>query len=1209
MTSAMPIRCVLCLLMVLTVGGCAAALTGRGGSGPASDSHRGWRALDDGDPVAASASFKQALAQDSADARALFGAMNLAYERGDDAAAVGHGLTLLESASRGQDRLALSLAAATLSRVSRLLVEIPDRKLAEERLLAIAPDRMPWQAQYAFALLGIDIARKRADEPLLAKVSAHAGCVKRIGFVGTGGRLPYIDLASDAFVPGKKLRNLVPAGCQFQLNAPDNQSGIKVLRSDVALAGGRYDLVLDFSGPARMRVDSGPWHMHGGSLDRYGPRWSAQRVDLPKGKHTIELSIGTYSATSDLALLAIPVGESAKATDADEPDEIMMDLAAALLANLVGDVDGLLTRLDRLANHTRFSVGLGGAGRLIEKDPTRPADILRDKARTLWQRAVAIDPSLARVWLDLSNLEMQNDRPREATENAEQALKAAPTWWPAHLGLSSALRAQGLEQPADKALADGLSLVEQYRGACLVLEQAFQRAEDRQDHAAATRLIAKLAECDAQNDQPRYWAQKHGDLDKPLALLRRASSTTAEPLWIRSEIAEALLARGDLKAAQEILAELAEQAPRDTRIRVRLADIQTAMGKVEEARLTLARALQELPSRYEVRQAGRLTGLALPLDEFRIDGGQAIREFLALRNNYQAPAVVVLDRAIERVFPDGARLLLTHSITQVLSKDAIEHVGEVQVPPGAEVLALRTRKADGTLREAEEIAGKESISAPNLAVGDFVESEILEFKEPRDAFAPGFIGERFYFQSLDAPLDRSEYLFIAPSSMHLDVNRRADAPEPTETVGHDGTRILTFSVRGKPQVFPERSAVPAPEWIPSVRISCGIELEAWSRYVSDRFVRVCRSSAEIRRVAEAIAKKAGGNRAQLPEAIVAWVREHIEPESNFVETATFALARNRGNRAGLIIALAHSLGIPADLVLARSLLVAEADTPIVLPELDDFRDVLVRFPSADGDRFVDPLIRRAPFSYLLPAFAGAPAVVVGTKQVVKATSGVKDNRSVTLRARLGTDGAAKVAVTEQVSGWPAVEWTELLEHTGKDRAKLRQEFEQRWLGHHFPGAQLDTLSIEPGEGSVGTRVSYTFKAEGMAARQAGVLRLRPGFFQSQPGRRFGTEPQRKTALQLGFDIPLSLDAEIELPKGAKVIELGQGGDIITGEARFSEERSVNVVGEDPPRITLRRHSRLPLMRVLPRDYQSVAAKLRTVDPIEQGEIRFSVPGK
>ena len=1196
-------------LVLVALAGCAAALHGRSVLDGSSASGQGWRALLEGQAGGADADFSRALALDPSDPAALFAAANLAYERGDDTAALAHSLALLQSASLGQDRLAVALSTATLSRIPRLLSEIPDRRAAEDQLIALAPERLPWQAQYQLALTVIDVARKRADENLLAKESTRAGCVSAVSYVGIGGRLPYLDLDGESQLAEIQPRSLEPAGCQFQLNAADNQAAVRILRSEVELSQGRYDIVLDYAGPARVRVDRGPWHQHGGSYDVYGPRWSAQRIDVPAGKHVIEMRLGTYGPTIDVGLLAVPAVDARIENAADPAEMALADLSAALVANLTGDVDGLLTRIVRLSASPHFALGLAAAGRLGEADPTRPADILRDESRLLWQRALAVDAHLARVWLDLANLEMQNDRPREAAENAERARQAAPGWWPAHQAVAAALRTQGFEAPADSALAAGLALVESGQGGCQLLERGFQRAEEREEQGAAARLVDLLARCDAQNDNPRYWAHKHGDLAKVESLLRRSLATSAEPLWARGEIADLRLAQGDARGAQLELAVLVDRAPRDARPRIRLADAQMAAGAPNQARATIAEALRLFPGRQDVRQVARLAGLPLPLDDFRLDGAAVIREYLASGRSYQAPAVVVLDRAVERVFPDGTRIVLTHSITQVLSKDAIESVGEVQVPSGAEILALRTRKADGSVREAEEIAGKASVSVPDLGVGDFVESETLEVKEPREAFAPGFIGERFFFRSPEAPLDRSEYLLVAPKSMRLDVNRRADAPAPVESAGPDETRVLKFVVRESPQIFPERSAVTASEWVPSVRVSSGVTLEAWSRFLADRLARVSRGSPEVRRVAADIARRSGADRSRLPEAIVAWVREHIEPETDIWAPATVTLARNRGNRAGLIVALARSLNVSADLVMARSLLFAEADAPTSMEELDDFHDLLVRFRLPDGDRFVDPRLRRAPFAYLLPGLDGAPAVVVGTSEKVKVEAGVKDSREVTLRARLSSDGGATVAVTEQLSGWPAVEWTEMLDHAGKDRTKLRQEFEQHWLGQHFPGAQLGELLVEPGEGSAGTRVSYTFKAARMAARQGGVLRLRPAFFQSQPGRRFGTEPDRKTALMLGFDVPLDLDAEIDLPPGSKVLELGQGVDVVAGAARFSEERHVSSLGESSISISLHRLSHLPIMRVSPGDYQDFATKLRAVDPIEQAEIRIAVPGK
>ena len=38
------------------------------------------------------------------------------------------------------------------------------------------------------------------------------------------------------------------------------------------------------------------------------------------------------------------------------------------------------------------------------------------------------------------------------------------------------------------------------------------------------------------------------------------------------------------------------------------------------------------------------------------------------------------------------------------------------------------------------------------------------------------------------------------------------------------------------------------------------------------------------------------------------------------------------------------------------------------------------------------------------------------------------------------------------------------------------------------------------------------------------MKISPNFFWSQPGRRYATEPARRTTLLLGVDIPLALEA-------------------------------------------------------------------------------------
>jgi hypothetical protein len=1183
---------------------------------PTTETGRAWQALVDGSTDQAMAMFGRVLgagAPREPRTLALFGAGSLAYERGDDETAMAHTLDLIGAAAESNDARDGLLASAAAARLPQLLEELPNRHAAEERILTLSPDRLPWRVQYLLASLAVEISRRRADADLLERQARRLGCLSELRLAGVAGRLPYLDLSSTEVRSAKPGRALARSGCRFTTPSTDPLPGVRVLESAIDVRGGTYQIVLDYAGPALLRVDGGPWHHHGDSPEGFGSRWSALPLALSAGRHQVELRLGSYGGRIDVGLLLAPASRPPGVDPESRPDpsvldEAVFDLAAALSAHMAGDVDQELVHTAALAKHPRFALGLSAAARMAATDPTRPEEMNRDRARGLYARAVAADPHMARAWVELARLELDNQRPREATEAAQQARSAAAGWWPAALQLADALRARGLERDADAALAAALA---QGQGACAVLESGLRRAEERAMVGEQERLASLLLGCDAQSEAPVLWYRQRGDAAAAEAALRRALPTSAEPAWVRSQLAALLLARGDAAGVVSELQALVDWSPRDAHLRLRLADALLAAGG-RAAHAVLAETLQRFPGSGAVRQAARIAGLSLPLDQFRLDGDRVIRDFLASGHRYQASAVVVLDRTVERIFPDGGRASLTHTITQALGKGGIEWAGEVSVPSGAEVLALRTRKADGTIREAQEIAGKPTVSAPDVAVGDFVEWEILEFKPPAEAFAPGFLGERFYFQSFEAPLDRSEYLLVVPTEMRVDQDRRAGAPEPTVGPGPDGTRILRFVARQMVQLFPERSSFVSEDWVPSVRVSSGVDLARWSRFLADRLYRVSRVSPDLRRAAAQIGAEAGGKPTAIPQAIVGWVNQHIEPEASLFEPATVSFGRGQGNRAAVVLALARGLGLKAELMLARPLTRAPAAMPVASQELDDFSEPLVRLPGPDGaTRYFDPRTRRVPFGYLPPGLAGAPGFTVGDDALAIARSAVPDGRHVVVKMRLAADGSATASVTEDLSGWPALEWSEVAERVGQDRIKLRQEFEQRWLSQQFPGAVLHELSLK--EGPAGGRlVRYTLTSPRMATRTGNILGLRPGFFLAQPGRRYFTESQRRTPLQLGYDVPLLLEAEIELPAGARALDVGGSGSVTAGQARFSEERQVQVepAAADTPgavRLLLRRRWQLPLARVLPADYDEMANNLRQVDPLEQGEIRVEVP--
>jgi cellulose synthase operon protein C len=1199
------------LVAVSILSGACATGGARGGDGLRGPVGAGWQRAVDGDDTAAAAHWQKALAAGARDAVALFGRATVAFERGESAPAFESYLRVLELAAQDQPG-GRALAAAAAAHVRELLDELVERRAAETRLLDLPRAALPWPAQVEMAELAAGIARRRADAPLLAAEARRAGCVQEIVELAMAGRLPHLDLdGPGSGLPGAPPHRVVAAGCRLLLPVLEGHPGVRLLRAAIDVPAGAYDLALSFSGPALLRVDGGAWHRHG-SPDRFGPRWSAARATLRGGPHDLEVRLGSFGGSTELTVLALPVGAagSPSSIGAGGPASAVEDLAGAVAANLAGDADEALERAARLADRSRFALGLAAAARVALQDPSRPASIGRDAARNLFRRAVSVDGALARVWRDLALLELGEDRPREAAEAAERALRAAPHFRPAALVLSEALRARGLERQADRALARAVGTP---AGGCVGLDAAVRRARELGRDDEETALLARLERCDAQSDVLVDRLRARGDLAGLERALRARLPTSPDPSWPRLELASVLLARGKPAAAVAELEALLAAAPRDTAVRIRLADALIAAGDREKGRLVLAEALRLAPTRPEVRQATRAIGLPLPMDPFRLDGGEVIAAFERAARHYDAPAVMVLDRAVERVFADGARLVLTHDIVLVQSKDAMRRWGEVNVPEGAEVLTLRTRKPDGTVHEPEEIVGKSTISAPDLDVGDYVEWETLESRDPADAFAPGFLGDRFYFQSSETPLDRSEYLLVTPAGVAVAQDRRAGAPRPTAEGGPDGTRILRFLARQIPQLFPERASVPAIEWIPSVRASSGVSIDRWSRYLADQLHGVARASPALRRVAQGIAAPPPGDRSRLPARIASWVAAHIEPEGDLLEPATFSLARGRGNRTALILALCRILGVPAQVVFARPLTTAARDAAVVEQELDDFAEVLVRFPAGQGSdaRFVHPRLRRAPFGYLPPTLEGAPALVPGpgpTTPLAHVATAVADRRRVQLAARLGPDGRAAVEVTEELQGWPAIEWVEMMDRAGEDRARLRQDFEQHGLSQNFPGAILGGLRVDLREGGQGgVLVRYGFTHPELALRDGNVLKLAPTFFRAQPGHRYAAESDRRTTLLLGFDVPLDLEARLVLPPGARLIDAGDSGTVATGPGaavRFAERREVQAASSE---VVLRRQTRLPLVRVQPADYPAVAAQLRRVDPLEQSEIRLEVP--
>jgi cellulose synthase operon protein C len=1270
-------------LLGAAAAGCAGVGAGHRGAHTDDAALAPWQALALGRRADAERGFAARLGEQPDDLIARFGRATIAFDRGDGAAALDDYAAVLAGAARTSSSWGALLAPGAAARVLALDDDVPPRRRARaEAILKTLPGGgllLPWQARLELARLFDRAARRAGDANALERGATGRGCAREVFEAGALGLLPHLDLdRPTGGRPASEWRPVIASGCRLSLVARDGRPGAQILRAAIEVPEGTYELLLDYEGEARVALDGGALHPHG-SETRSGPRVTAYRARLSAGRHDLEVRVATQGGRAELALMLSPVGPSpgvsarfvdprsaaARRTGAvgvlealpslpaspslapagpGTPDAAgvaegagaLIDYCLAVAAERVGDADQALTIATRLERRPRFASGLSLAGVLARNDPTRPAGFARDAGRGRLRAALAVDPGVARAWQTLAAVELEDDHTREAIEAARQATRAAPGWWAPELVLAHALRSRGLDWDADRALDRAATKGGPPGDApCLLVEALLRRADDRRDLVAQARLEDVLAACDAESEIRIDRLRTRGDLAAVAAALRAALRLSPDRDDLAGDLAQALWASGHRAEALAELSGLVAREPHDAFLRVRLADAQAAAGQAGAARQTVRAALGIRPDAAEVRRAARAMGVPLPLDDYRIDGRATIKAFEASGHKYAAPAVVVLDRSVARVFADGVQMALTHEIIRVQSKDAIDRWGEVEVPPGAEILTLRTHKPDGTTREPEEIAGKDTISAANVAIGDYIEWETLETKPASGAFAPGFLGDRFYFQSFDAPLDRSEYVLVTPVAMPVHLDRRAGAPAPQQRTGPDGTTVTTFATGKMSQLFAERAAVPAIEYVPSVRAGSGLSFQAWTRYVREQIYGTARSSPALREFAwklAADAKAAPGDHARLGAAIVKWVTENIEAADDLRDPATFTLARGRGNRLALVLALARELGVSVRPVLTRSRLVAEASAPTPVEELDDFSESIAVLDlgtaAAPVAVYVDPRLRHAAFGYLPPSLDGARTLALtdGRFGIARSTA-TADHRSVDVTIRLDEQGGGVAVATEDLTGWPALEWAELVDRLGADRSRLRQDFEQRWLGVQFPGARLRDLDVEvpkdaPGAGVV--RVRYSFVSPQLAVKSDHEMKLQPTFFRSQPGRRFATEPQRSTTLMLGFDVPFRMTATVELPHAARLIQPGdgQGGTVPEGIKpggvqpggvkidsvdrkggyHFLEDRHLRA--GSPEVLVLRRESTLPLMRVSPAQYAGVAADLRRVDGLEQQEIRI-----
>ncbi|MBI5480485.1 MAG: DUF3857 domain-containing protein [Deltaproteobacteria bacterium] len=1216
----------------------------------------GWLELLTGDPEAATAAFDRALKQAPDDPSSLFGA---ALTRDDDGAFIAarpFWLRLLRAAAvPGADPALAPAAEVAVAALGAGAEEIPGEGGLGTALGDLPVDRLPPEARRGALELRARILRRRGAEEKAVAIDRSLGCAPRWNVVGPYGTLAHLDLGrrfppDDAAWRGQvgagpgvrelELRDAPGRGCRLTAESQTGRAGVMYALTQLEL-GRRSEVLLTVWSEADLLVlVDGQQVLRRDDPTRFQPRRMAVRFALPAGSHRLVVKLSSSGQRAEARLyLTTPAGlavpglafgdplasrggargpekivpvaapelpppqgaAQSRAAPEREPPLGLVDLyLAASAAHFAGDGDRADVLLGRLLQAAPAFV----SGQLLRAestatDPSRPAAVTLATARAALLKVLAAAPRSAGALVELALLDMQEERPRDALQRLEQARALRPERARIDLLRAEIFEGRGWDRESELALDDA---ERKNPESCRLLEARGTVLHKRRDGPGLLKLARRLRACNAESEHPAQSLREADDLAGAVAEYRRLLALDPQREQVRSDLAEVLLQTGAAAAAAQEVRLLVRAHPRRANYRVRLADALLAAGDAAGARRALHDGIAHMPEAAELHRALEALGLPGALDRWRLDGRTVIAEFERAGRSYADPAVYVLDRTVTRVFPGGARLTLTHNIIKVLTKEGAEHSGEVQVPENADVLLLRTVKRDRTTREPEEIAGKRTVSVPDLEVGDYVEMEYVVPEEPLPAFPGGFCAERFFFRSFEAPLDRTEYLVVTPAGMSLTLDARGGAP-PYEERTADGLTVRWWHRRGVRQAVPEPLSPPAVETLPSVRVGAGVTHARYRDAVREQLHGQRRANAELRALAATLCGRAATQR-DCARAVHGFVAKQIQPGDEGGATAT--LARRQGNRLILMAALLGEAGLRVEPWLVKSRTQAADPVPGSPEPLEDadFADIILKAEVDGQPLFLDPRLRRAPFAYLGPALRGATAMRLAADGPIFATvpaRGVgEDLRAVTLTIVLGPDGSARVQARERLKGVAAQEWRESLDQMAGDQ--ITKEFEQRWLGYFFAGATLDRLALEGrGDPSKELLLGYDFSLARLGRRVGNRLTVPASFFPLELSKRYVAVAQREYPLVVLEHPPTELQVEVRLPPGARAV-VPPAVSLRAGFGRF--EWRGRAAGD---RVGFERRSAVPLGRVAPAAYPGLVGFAAAVDQVEAREVEIFLP--
>ncbi len=622
-----------------------------------------------------------------------------------------------------------------------------------------------------------------------------------------------------------------------------------------------------------------------------------------------------------------------------------------------------------------------------------------------------------------------------------------------------------------------------------------------------------------------------------LEVLERRQATGIEELAVDLGQLQLLVETGQLRAAEQAL-----QRCRSRWGNVAILDrfaIELAAVEGDDAVRRVARqAVERSPYRLELWELLWRLGEEPFFEPFAVDALELARAFEGDESDIDS--ILILDQAVERVFPDGSSLYYYHGLSRAVTPAGARQAAELPLLPESVLLAVRIIRPDGTVVVPANLrAADPGVLLEDVEPGDLVEQRYVAPVRPARSARGGHLSPYIYrFAASDRAFGLSEYVLLSEPDVALEIDGNLEGVEREERI-EGALRVVRYFTDQVPPIPPEPFAPPAQELLPWVTYGFGVTWQDVGDSIRDRVLDAMTGSPELWAWSERVL---GGDDPPI-EALQRTVMSLLERVDRGEGTFTFgrtageSFSEGEGNRLAIAAAALDRSGWKVDLVLTRPM--ALAGSHLEVPTLEAFGLAVLRLERDGQELWLDveeegqgvnrlrPLVQGSD-GLLLPLSEPGEPVRLIDRLPEFANPGLRER--VQLDARVQSDGDALFEFEIQLSGGSGERLAEALRTAPLDRVSMIYE---RLAGSFFPGVEeVDGHLDDRGESPI---LQLTGRVPEACEADGDELTCRRLVLPQALAPRLATLPERQFPLVLQLPLLRTWTMTLTMPFDVEVV--------------------------------------------------------------------------